>query len=172
MPRPLPPLLLQMPSPASLHGEWAILSPRNHSISNAFRSSSSGSKKVLEGRGPGGKGSGSGVRRAHTTPEQEREAALQAVSQFTTATTTTATTTKDKDAPAHAVLRPERKPAEPVVPAFNEESARRKVVSIIDELVNNTDLKVGVVSGCGFHCFVMYMCHLLLIMWLVSCHVT
>ena len=101
------------------------------------RSSSSGSKRATEGRGPSGKGSGSGPKRAHTipTPEQEREAALQVASHFMAS--------KDapsKDAPAHAV-RMERKPVTPP-PVLDEAAVQRKVTSIIDELVANADLKV------------------------------
>lgn len=109
------------------------------------RSSSSGARRGTEGRdgrGPSGRGSGSGMKRSHTTPtpEQEKESALLSVKQIT-----------NKDAPAQAVLQ--RKVAAPVVKDKLEESAvTRKITSIIDELVNNADYRVGVT------CFVCLIC--------------
>lgn len=107
-----------------------------------YRSSSSSVKRLgPEGRSTGSSRSGSGPpKRAHTTPEQEKEAALQKVSQFMNPQPPA------KDAPAQAV-RVERKPMEPAEdrkPAepVDESLIRRKVVSIIDELVNNSDFKV------------------------------
>ena len=93
-----------------------------------FRSSTTGSKRSgPEGRGSGGRGSASVPKRAHTTPEQEREAVLQKVSQFTGSTT--------HSAPASAI--PVSKKS-----MLDDATVRRKIVSIIAELVNNADFKV------------------------------
>lgn len=121
----------------------------------SFRSSSSGSKKVVEsGRGPNGKGSGSGAKRSHTTPEQEREAALQSVSQFMNpspsppnASSSSSTTTVTKDAPAHAVLLRKQPCPDHAPPKVDDATFKRKVISIIDELVNNGDFKVSRTIG-------------------------
>ena len=106
------------------------------------RSSSSGAKRLFpEARGPSGKGSLSGPKRAQTTPEQEKEAALQKVSQFMNPAPPPAAT-PSKDAPAQAVRvvqerKPEPEPSKPDIATIS-----RKVVSIIEELVNNSDFKV------------------------------
>ena len=99
------------------------------------------------------------MKRAHTTPDQEQVAALQLAGQFFSGKTKDKDTpahtkdkdppthTKDKDAPAHAVLKTERKPAPaPAVPVVDEALVHRKITSIIEELVSNSDLKVSVVG--------------------------
>ena len=78
------------------------------------------------------------MKHAHATLQQNKEAmwTSQEASQFFNSPDPIKN-------PAHAVFRR----IEPVVPVFNEETARRKVVSIIDELVSSSDFKVGGNSG-------------------------
>ena len=103
------------------------------------RSSSSGAKRPSpRGRGRSGRRSLSGPKRAQTTPQQEREATLR---QFINPTPPPAAT-PSKKAPAQAVRvvqerKPEPEPSKPDIATIS-----RKVVSIIEELVNNSDFKV------------------------------
>ena len=83
------------------------------------------------------------MKRSHTTPEAEKEAALMTVSKFTNQTPQThPPPPPSRDAPAQAIL----KPTPSTKDKLNEATVQRKTISIIEEFVTNSDLKVGVVT--------------------------
>lgn len=123
--------------------------PQIIALSILYRFTSTGAERLdPEECGPSGRGSQSRPKRAQITPEWEREDALQRVSKFMSATPAATT---------QAVRVDMRKPAtpEPVksVPPADPAFIRRKVISIIDELVNNSDFKVCMSGIIVWHCW-------------------
>ena len=123
---------------------WSIHSLNEKNFLRIEKFANRSSSKKSEGRGPV-KGSGSGVKQSHTTLESEKEAALMTVSKFTNQTQQThpplAHPPPSRDAPAQAIL----KPTPSTKDKLDEATVQRKTISIIEEFVTNSDLKVGVV---------------------------
>lgn len=92
------------------------------------RSSSSGSKRG--DKNAGGRGSGSGPKR---TSSSEKASALEAVAKITN---------NPSPKPGRSTASPVRAPP-PESDTLDEETVRRKTVTIIDELADNNDIKVG-----------------------------
>lgn len=118
-------------------GGW---SSRNPSSSNATiqgdkdkkRSNISNTKRSGGDKGPGGRGSGSAPKRSSSS--DERAAALEAVAKLT-----------NNPKPVRSSSGPAPKthpPPPPEVDALDAETVRRKACTIVDELVDNADIKV------------------------------